>query len=269
MSTVQVTGPGNDLGCWEAVRAEAERLELEALVESLAVAPGAALVVLSAHPDDETFGLGRLMHRWGRRIGPVIAVVATAGEACVDHVGRRPDHLAERRLAEWRTATDILGVAQRRVLGLPDGCLADQAAELESAVERVLAELTGHGPGVVLAAPWRRDPHPDHRAAGRAVTAVGAALRIPVLEFGVWMTYWSDPAELVGDGRRLAVLNVDDLDDAAHSRACAAFVSQLRPLAPGLGPVVPEVMLAHHHEQLLVLGAEPRVAQPAGGGDRR
>ncbi|HYI57876.1 MAG TPA: hypothetical protein VEX66_06885 [Microlunatus sp.] len=33
----------------------------------------------------------------------------------------------------------------------------------------------------------------------------------------------------------------------------AAFVTQLRPISPGLGPVVPPSMLAHDHEQLLVL----------------
>ena len=44
------------------------------------------LVVVAAHPDDETIGAGRLVAAWSRSLGPVTAVLATAGERCVDQV---------------------------------------------------------------------------------------------------------------------------------------------------------------------------------------
>jgi LmbE family N-acetylglucosaminyl deacetylase len=252
-STREVTPGGHDLNHWADVRAGAERWDLPDLLDRLAVGQGAALVVLAAHPDDEALGLGRLMHAWSRRVGPVVAIVSTAGEACVDHVAVRPPGLAERRLSEWRAATEVLGADRQHVLGLPDGKLADHEAslvvELDAAVER-LGQLTSE---IVLAAPWRRDPHPDHRAVGRATEVVAERRRLPMVAFGVWMTYWSDPAEVAADGRKLVVLTTDRDDDEAHRRACAAFVSQLEPLAPGLSPVVPSGMLAHHHQQLLVL----------------
>ena len=41
-------------------------------------------------------------------------VTLTAGEACLDHVGARPDGIAERRLEEWRAACDDLGAVVMR-----------------------------------------------------------------------------------------------------------------------------------------------------------
>ena len=253
--TIEVTPAGHDLEHWADARAQAERLDLAGVLDRLGVAhlTDVPLVVLAAHPDDETLGLGRLIHHWGRRLGPVYAVVATAGEACVDHVGDRPVGLATRRLAEWEQATAVLGVARTVTLGLPDGGLAAVEPTLVSALEDVVDSLPTGSDQLVLACPWRCDPHPDHRAVGRATATLAGRHGWPVLEFGVWMTYWSDPAELAADGRRLGVLATDEADEEAHRRACGAFATQLQPLAPGLGPVVPPSMLSHHHQQLLVL----------------
>lgn len=252
---VEVTGPGHDLSRWSGLRSGAERLELIPLRDRLGVSEGAGLVVIAAHPDDETLGLGRLMHAWSRQVGSVTAIVATAGEACVDHVLPRPPGLADRRLVEWAAATQALGVDRRHALRLPDGSLSGVQDALVSTLEAVLDDPGLVHPELVLAAPWRGDPHPDHQAVGRAVEAVGRRRGLPTLEFGVWMTYWSEPEDLISDGRRLAVLTTDDADEQAHRLARSAFVSQLEPLAPGIGPVVPAAMLAHHYEQLLILPA--------------
>jgi LmbE family N-acetylglucosaminyl deacetylase len=255
-AVVEVTPAGHNLRRWASVRAGAVRLTLAELAEELDLERGAELVVFGAHPDDETLGLGRLIHAWAHRLGLVTAVVATAGEACLDHVGPRIPGLAQRRLAEWVTATDILGVGDQTPLGLADGTLTDQESTLSSMAERLLASRTGSLTRPVLAAPWRHDPHPDHRALGRVIGSLGRSLGLPVLEFGVWMTYWSDPDELAADGRRLAVLSTNYHDELAFDRACKAFDSQLSPLVPGWGPVVPPAMLAHLQQQLLVLPQE-------------
>lgn len=100
-------------------------------------------------------------------------------------------------------------------------------------------DLRGLVPGrdrlVVLSA------HPDDES-------IGAQLGIPVRHFPVWMTYWSDPA--VNLGGRLVTVDVDE--DAA----VRCFHSQLEPLQPGWGAIVPPEMLAHHDRQLLVLPGE-------------
>ncbi|HEY5786610.1 MAG TPA: PIG-L family deacetylase [Microlunatus sp.] len=252
-TTGEVTPPGFGPEVWADVRRTAEHLDPRALVRELAVPTPVPLVVLAAHPDDETLGLGRLMHQWVRELGPVTAIVASAGEACFDQVGPRPADLAARRLEEWHAALSVLGVDRRHYLGLPDGSLADCGPALSAALRLVADDWLRSHDQVVLAAPWRRDPHPDHRAVGRAAGAVARQLHRPLVEFGVWMTYWSTPDDLLADQRRLLVLDTDQAAERAHGLACAEFASQLQSMAPGRGPVVPPAMLGHHHQQLILL----------------
>ena len=249
-----VTPGGNGLDVWAPRIAEAETLSTAALLGRLGQhLRSATLLVVAAHPDDETLGCGRLMHTWSRR-GRVNAIVATAGEACVDHVTARPPGLADRRLREWNEALDTLGVGWRHHLDFPDGRLAQHESEL---ADQLRARLDS-GPAskaresVVLAAPWRHDPHPDHRACGRAAASVAAERGLALLEFPVWMTYWAHPDAIEAADLALIKLTTDVAADLAHRRACVAFVSQLEPLREDLGPVVPSEMLSHHGQQLLI-----------------
>ncbi len=253
---IDVTPAGNALNRWAQHRAAAARIDLDELAAKLVGGRGAHLLVVGAHPDDETLGLGRLIHRWSHSQGSVSTVVATAGEACLDHVGVRIAGLADSRMAEWAAATTILGVDDRHALGLADSSLADMQPRLYAALDEVLRRRIESADKILLATPWRRDPHPDHRVVGRAVHKLGHRYGIPVLEFGLWMTYWSDPDDVEEDGRQLLVLTTDEPDEHAFQEACAQFRSQLRPLAPGLRAVVPPAMLAHLSEQLLLLPQE-------------
>lgn len=250
-ATRAVTGAGHDPDVWR------DRVEATARwsVPGLrALVPGRdRLLVLSAHPDDESIGAGRLLAAWRRSGGLAQAVTATAGEACFDHVGPRPEGLAAARLVEWRAALAALDVEAGETYALPDGGLEAVEDALTSAVGR---SATDAGPTerLVLLAPHPHDPHPDHRAVGRAAAAVGALLRVPVWHFRVWMTYWS-PAD-VDLGGRLVTVDVDAVDDRAWEAALRCFATQLEPQRPGWGAVVPPAMLAHHDRQLLVLPLE-------------
>ena len=120
---------------------------------------------------------------------------------------------------------------------------------------------------LVLAAPWRHDPHPDHRALGRAGATVASELGLPTIEFGVWMTYWSVPDNLHAADQTLLVLDHDHSAESAYQEACRAFGSQLQPLAPHLTPVVPAAMLEQHRTQLIIVSAKvaERLPEPRPG----
>ncbi|MGI3779189.1 MAG: PIG-L deacetylase family protein [Janthinobacterium lividum] len=243
-----VTGSGHAPEVWRDRVASTPRLSVPDLH---ALVPGRdRLLVLSAHPDDESIGAGRLLSAWRRGGGRAQAVVATAGEACFDQVGTRPEGLAVRRLLEWRRALAVVDVEPGEAYGLPDGGLEEAEAALADAVARSVADAAPAGE-LVLLAPHPGDPHPDHRAVGRAAAGIGARLDIPVWFFRIWLTYWSDPA--VDLGGRLVTVEVDEVDDVAWDTAVGCFRSQLEPFAPGQGAVVPAPMLVHHDRQLLVL----------------
>jgi LmbE family N-acetylglucosaminyl deacetylase len=249
---IEVTPAGRLPADWAGVIAAYPSVELPGLLARLGLkADRPRLVVVAAHPDDETIGAGRLIAAWSRTVGPVAAVLVTAGECCVDHVAARPRGLAERRVAEWVEATTILGVWDRTRLDFPDGGLAAAEDRLRSALTEVVVGICDETAAdeVVVAAPYWCDPHPDHRAAGGAAIAAAVELGVPVVGFPLWLTYWGDPGEGVDPLCRLAASTAND---RVRWSALQRFRTQLEPLDRGLGPVVPSRMLEHHTEQLLL-----------------
>lgn len=205
--------------------------------------PLGRVVVLAAHPDDETLGAGGLIHLAHRRGLEVSVLVATAGEG--SHPGsptHTPARLAVRRAAELRDASALLapGAAPPRLLELPDGGVADHH---ETLVARVV-EIVGDGRDTLLVATWRHDGHPDHEAVGRAAATVAARTGARLLEHPVWAWHWGTPGDLPADRVRLPL---DRTARAAKAAAVAAHRSQVAPLsdAPGDEVLLGEDLLAH------------------------
>lgn len=237
-----VTPAGLPVATWSTAVEHAPRRQLRDL------APLATrLVVVSAHPDDETIGAGRLVAQWARERGPVLAITVTAGEACFDGVGIEEPGLAERRIAEWRAATCLLGATAGPHALCPDGAVTEHQ---QRAVGVIAAHLR---PGDLLLAPWRHDPHPDHEAAGRAAALAAGECGVSLVEYPVWMPYWMTPEAVASAGAQWAVVDTDPLAQAQRDGALAAYVSQQEPARPGMGPVVPPLLLEHHHAQLVVV----------------
>jgi bacillithiol biosynthesis deacetylase BshB1 len=110
-----------------------------------------------AHPDDVEWGAGGIALLLQQKKVSFAIVDLTRGE-----MGSRGT--PEERYDEALRAADFLGGAARENLGLPDGGLVDSPS-----TRRQIAEvIRQYQPSLVLAPYWR-DRHPDHTAAGRMV----------------------------------------------------------------------------------------------------
>jgi len=194
----------------------------------------AALVLLAAHPDDETLGAGGLAHRLAARGVPVTVVVATDGEGSHPGSGTPPDALRSLRRRELLDAVDALADhAAVHLLGLPDGGLREHRDALRAGVTGAVG-LAGAAPGAgrtLLVAPWRGDGHRDHRVAGEVAAEVATATGARLLEYPVWLWHWADPAGPEVPWDALRGLRLTDAEAAAKAAALAAHASQTRPLS--------------------------------------
>lgn len=137
--------------------------------------PARRLLGVWAHPDDETYLSGALMHRVIEAGGAVTVVSATRGE-----LGGGPDvagaALGRRREAELRAAMAALGVDDVRVLDQPDGGCADvdvtvAAASIRRLIDEVRPDL------VVTFGPDGITGHADHQAVSSWVTSAVSSCR--------------------------------------------------------------------------------------------
>jgi bacillithiol biosynthesis deacetylase BshB1 len=130
------------------------------------------ILAFGAHPDDIelcTGGLLAKMARQGRWVG---AVDLTRGE------GASRGTVAERE-QEAQTAAQILGLAVRENLALPDLQLQD-TVEFRLRVAEVIRRYRAD----LILAPYWGDRHPDHAATSQLVTAGAFYARLPRIETG-------------------------------------------------------------------------------------
>ncbi len=122
-----------------------------------------------AHPDDETYLAAGVMSAAADRGQRVVCVSATAGEhGTSDPAAWPPARMGQRRRWEAAAAMAVLGVTDHRVLGLPDGALAEHHREGPALAGRLLDEIR---PDTILTfGPDGMTFHPDHIAVSRWVT---------------------------------------------------------------------------------------------------
>lgn len=125
------------------------------------------VLMIWAHPDDETYlagGLSAVLTEAGHR---VLCVTATRGEAGGSGAAAPSrDRLAQIRAAELEEALRILGIREHHWLDYPDGgCAGIDARE---AAERIASVLDDVRPDTVVTfGPDGFTGHPDHQAVSR------------------------------------------------------------------------------------------------------
>ncbi len=185
------------------------------------------VVVVCAHPDDESFGLGAVISTFTEHQTIVDLACLTHGEAST--LGADERTLGHLRTVELAAATQELGIRRVEVAAYPDGSLATvPTTRLASFIRPVAigadALLVFDESGVI--------GHPDHQAATAAALFVADELDVTVLG-------WTIPATVA----RIVNLELgttfigcpDDqidvrvtVDRSCQCRAIACHASQLR-----------------------------------------
>ncbi len=210
------------------------------------------LVVVSAHPGDESRGAGGLIATAAASGLSVYVVLLTAGETSPYATPTGGRHaLATLRLAEMENALARLAPDSSLVfLRVPDG----EVAASQQQIDRSLTDLLGDASRTLLAAPWRHDGEADHEAAGRAAAAVAPRSGARLIEYP--LAYWQRGRPEEAPWCDMVRLDLSAEAQEAKAAAIRAHVSQIRASAAHTGgeAPLPGHVLAHHvgeHEHYL------------------
>lgn len=178
------------------------------------------LLVVSAHPDDEVFGAGGLIHTWAG-LGRLVTILSvTDGEADLPV----ESELALVRREELKAALRKLCATHVPVvrLGLPDGRVMQHKNRLRNALESLLE------PRSIIIAP--EASHPDAQAIAQVCVELS---RSHGCEYARYLTRSSSPPPLEDNGCRMAEFPLDMEAQRAKAHALQCFGSQYDDVAQG------------------------------------
>ena len=195
--------------------------------------PPRPLLIVSPHPDDEILGAGGLIRTWAQHRRPVTILSVTDGEAA------HPDWtgLARTRHIELKDALHTLGASEVAVirLGIPDGGVAARVPQLKKAI------ISAISPGSTIIAPYEKDGHPDHEAAGRVCCELARLDGFSVARYPIWMWHHGGASTFKKlNGRKFML---DEATRRAKTDAMQRFSSQLAPAHRA--PIVPDHVMGY------------------------
>lgn len=146
-------------------------------------------LIVAPHPDDESLGCGgaiALLRKFGAEV-----FILTLSDGTLSHPNSKkfpPEKLRDLREVELIEAAKILGVEKEKVTFFrfrDRGVPSETAKDFESAVNRCRDYLSKINARTIFV-PWRRDPHPDHRAAFQIINAAKNPHH-KVIEYPIWL----------------------------------------------------------------------------------
>lgn len=209
-------------------------------------------LVIAPHADDESLGCGGTIALLRQAGMPVHVLLVSDSSMSHPNSKKYPaEKLMQLRENELLSAVEVLGVPAGQVYftRLKDSRVPHQDHDdFNKAAQAIANIITNVRPQTILM-PWRRDPHPDHRATWQLVQKAidVTALSCRVLEYLVWLWERADAKDLPLP-REMKTWKVDILSalNLKH-RAIAAHVSQTTALIDDdpQGFTLSEHMLAH------------------------
>jgi len=187
---------------------------------------GERVVVVVAHPDDETLWAGTLLGRLDDGLLIHLTDGAPADGADAERLGLASrEAYADMRAAELDTAIEALGYrGARKSYGVRD---QEVVFALEALIERLATDLAGAA--VVVTHPYEGG-HPDHDAAALMVRQAADRVGAAVVEFAcyhkregdrVFGAFWPGPAQ---EARVLSSAEAARIDAALRAHASQAHV---------------------------------------------
>lgn len=189
-------------------------------------------LIVAPHADDESLGCGgviSLLRKWDRNV-----FIVLLSDGTLSHPNSKmypPPKLMALREQEFIRAAAILGVEPENLIfcRYPDRQVPSRnSADFESAHQHISTLLQQIQPQSIFV-PWRRDPHPDHRAAYQLIAAANTA-GATVYEYAIWLrglgVAGDEPGEAEVRALRLDISSVQQ----QKQRAVAAHLSQTTPL---------------------------------------
>jgi LmbE family N-acetylglucosaminyl deacetylase len=205
--------------------------------------PGDRLLVVAAHPDDESLGAGGLIATALANGAQVSLLVVSDGEA--SHPSS-PTHTAARlaavRRAEVTAAMARLGPGVRiRFAAIADGSIADNQSRLAELIAAEMPYCTH------VITPWIGDRHPDHETCARVAADLVAGRAVEHWQYPIWAWHWADPDAPNLPLEKMSRIDLSPSAQAAKLAALSCHRSQHTALsdAPADQPVLPPNVLAH------------------------
>jgi LmbE family N-acetylglucosaminyl deacetylase len=231
---------------------------------ALSLPPLRRVLVLAAHPDDESMGCGGTLALLSDAGADVSLVFASDGEATIGST-RSPSLTAALRRQEAAAAGRILGIRRPPVfLGHPDGALPEAVEALAASLTTLVAQRR---PEAVFL-PWFLDGHDDHRAMTEVLSRADLPAALQVWGFEVWtplpVTRLVDITAV--EDRKRAALAAHRTAHAAFDVSAALHLSRWRSLHTQLGNGSAEAFITAPLRTYLELAAYALpIAQAAGG----
>jgi LmbE family N-acetylglucosaminyl deacetylase/SAM-dependent methyltransferase len=219
------------------------------------------LIVVAAHPDDETLGAAGLIQRIRSTGGRITVIVATDGEQShPQSPTHTPRQLAARRRGEAVAAVaSLTGDAPMHFLGIPDGAVREHRDRLTTALTEIVQNLgISHQQAsqVLVAAPWSGDGHRDHRVTAEVVAEISGRRGFRHVGYPIWLWHWGTPDDLPWQAAHQLRLTREEADAKRH--AVDLHRSQIAPLSSAAGDeaVIQPQMRAHFDRPVEVLVEE-------------
>lgn len=142
---------------------------------------GSTMLVIVAHPDDESFIAASLLRENADAGGSTVLICATKGERGMSHLRRPMSHaqLKTVRTQELRSACALLGVSRIVHLGFPDGAVEDHITALTTRALTLAKRIQPYC--IVGFGPDGFTGHHDHLATYRTAREVARRMRLPLL----------------------------------------------------------------------------------------